>query len=86
MTKTTKDEWEDVPADIEYLKKLVKERLSAMPPNVSFSIGSFGDFTRDELIQEVESESEIGKETIYMQINFIRKMPGILDRSIDVQE
>ncbi|MEA3255103.1 MAG: hypothetical protein U9Q22_04660 [Candidatus Altiarchaeota archaeon] len=70
-------------ADIEYLKKLVKERLYAMPPDVSFSIGSFGDFTRDELIREVEDESEVGKETIDMQINFIRKMSTILDESID---
>lgn len=72
--------------DIEYLKKLVKERLSAMPPDVSFSVGSFGDFTRDELILEVEKESEIGKETIEMQINFIRKMPRIIDKSINVLE
>lgn len=82
MTEMTKAKKGEVPfADTEYLKKLVKERLSAMPPNVSFSIGSFGDFTRDELIQEVEKESEIGKETIDMQINFIRKMPGILDNT-----
>jgi len=69
-------------ADIEYLKKLVKERLSAMPPDVSFSIGSFGDFTRDELIQEVEKGSEVGKETIEMQLIFLRKMPKILDESV----
>ena len=64
----------------EYLKKLVKERLSAMPPDVSFSIGNFGDFTRDELIQEVEQETDVGKETIEMQLNFIRKMSEILDK------
>ncbi len=64
--------------DIEYLKKLVKERLAAMPPDVSFSIGDFGDFTRDELIEEVDRYSEIGKEVINMQINFIKKMPKLL--------
>jgi len=68
--------------DIEYLKKLVKERLLAMPPNVSFSIGNFGDFTRDELIEEVDKYSEVGKETIEMQINFIKKMPKILSKTI----
>ena len=68
--------------DIEYLKKLVKERLAAMPPEVSFSIGSFGDFTRDQLIDEVEEYSEVGKETIEMQLNFIRKMPKILASKI----
>ena len=64
--------------DIEYLKKLVKERLASMPPDVSFSIGNFGDFTRDQLIEEVEEYTEVGKEAINMQINFIRKMPTIL--------
>lgn len=87
MTEKTKDEKREFPlADMEYLKKLVKERLSAMPPNVSFSIGSFGDFTRDELIQEVEEGSEVGRETIDMQINFIRKMSGILDKSVGIEE
>lgn len=66
----------------EYIKKLVKERLAAMPPDVSFSIGDFGDFTRDELIEEVDRDSEVGKETIEMQLNFIRKMPRLLASNI----
>lgn len=64
--------------DTEYLKKLVKERLAAMPPDVSFSIGDFGDFTRDQLINEIDEYSEVGKEAIDMQLDFIRKMPRIL--------
>jgi len=68
--------------DIEYLKKLVKERLAAMPPEVSFSIGDFGDFTRDQLIQEVDKYSDVGKEAINMQINFIKRMPKILASQI----
>lgn len=68
--------------DIEYLKKLVKERLAAMPPDVSFSVGNFGDFTRDELIREVDEYSAIGREAINMQINFIKKMPRILASKI----
>ncbi|MBN1645115.1 hypothetical protein JW851_03695 [Candidatus Woesearchaeota archaeon] len=66
--------------DTAYFKKLVKERLAAMPPDVSFSIGDFGDFTRDQLIDEVDKYSAVGKEAIEMQLNFIRKMPGILAR------
>ncbi len=64
--------------DIEYVKKLAKERLSALPPEVSFSIGEYGDFTRDELIQEIEKYTEVGKEAIEMQISFIKKMPKFL--------
>ncbi len=77
MTGEKKNRGETSSADIEYLKKLVKERLSAMLPDVSFSVGGFGYFTRDELIREVEEESEVGRETIDMQINFIRRMSGM---------
>ena len=64
--------------DMDYIKKLVKERLHAMPPDVSFSVGNFGDFTRDELIEEVDKVTEVGKAAIDMQIEFIRKMPRLL--------
>ena len=66
-------------ADIEYIKKLVKERLHAMPPDVSFSVGHFGDYTRDELIEQVDKVTEVGKAAIEMQIDFIRKMPKLLN-------
>lgn len=63
--------------DKEYLKKLVRVRLAAMPPNVSFSIGNYGDFTPQQLIEEVNKDSEVGQATIDMQISFIRKMPRL---------
>jgi hypothetical protein len=62
----------------EYIKELVKQRLSEMPPDVSFSIGEFGDFTPDELIAEVDRDSEVGKAVIDMEITFIRKMPRMM--------
>lgn len=65
----------------EDIKKIVKKRLAAMPPDISFSIGKFGDFSRDELIQEVEKGGEIGEETIEMQLDFIKKMPTLLKKT-----
>ena len=50
-----------------------------MPPDVSFSVGHFGDYTRDELIEEVDNDTKVGKATIEMQINFIKKMPRLLN-------
>jgi len=58
----------------EDVKKLVKERLAAMPPGVSFSIGDYGDFSPRDLIKQVDKNTEIGKEIIEMQLGFIRKM------------
>ena len=67
-------------SDYDDIKKLIKKRLSAMPPDISFSVGNFGDFTRDELIQEIDKGSEIGKEMIEMELNFIKKMPSLLKK------
>ena len=63
--------------NIEYLKKLVKERLEAIPQDVSFSVGEYGDFSRDELIEEVDKGSEVGKAMIDMQVHFIQQMPKL---------
>ena len=41
-------------SDTEYIKRLVKERLYAMSPDVSFSVGHFGYYTLDELIEQVD--------------------------------
>lgn len=62
------------------MTRLVKERLMAMPPNVTFSVGKFGEFTRDELIKEVDEGSEVGTAMIEMQVEFIRQMPHLLRR------
>lgn len=67
--------------NISYLKKLVAERLAAIPPNISFSIGRFGDFSRDQLIQEVEKGTEVGKAMIDMQVHFIQQMPKLLAKT-----
>ena len=66
----------------EYVKKLVKARLHAMPPTVSFSIGGYGDFTPEQLIAEIDDDSEIGREAIDMQLDFIRKTPTLLSSQI----
>jgi len=65
--------------DTDYLKKLVKERLHAMPPDVSFSVGNFGDYTRNQLIDEVDKGTEVGIAAIEMQLTFIRKMPKLIN-------
>lgn len=63
--------------DEEYVKKLVILRLKTVPPDVSFSVGEYGDFTRNELIEEVQKGSEIGKATTEMELKFLRSLSGI---------
>ena len=64
--------------DVEYLKKLVIARLKTIPPNVSFSVGSFGDFSRDEIINHIQRETEIGKEFMNIEIKTLTLSPKIV--------
>ncbi len=64
-----------IEVDEKYLKKLVIARLNAVPPDVSFSIGAYGDFTRNQLIEEVEKDTEVGKAATEMELMFLRKLP-----------
>jgi len=63
--------------DITYAQKLVVQRLLSMPPDISFSIGDYGDFTRNQLIDEVKKDTNVGKAAIEMELNFLRQMPKI---------
>ncbi len=58
----------------EDIKELVKARLSTLPRNVSVSIGSEGAFSRDELIEHVEREDEIGEKMIQVDMEFLRSL------------
>lgn len=61
------------------LAKLVIARLAVLPPNISFSIGSEGKFTKDELIKEVTDNTSIGQKMIEIDLTYLRKLKeGIL--------
>lgn len=62
------------------VKELVKLRLMSTPSNIKISIGSLGEFTRDQLIEEVEKGTPAGNTAIRMELLFIRKMPLISKR------
>ena len=59
------------------IRKIVMKRLQAIPPNVTFSVGEYGRYTRDQLIREVEKGTPVGNAAVEMQLNFIRKMTTI---------
>jgi len=60
--------------DYEEIKKLVLIRLESMPSNIKVSIGSGKDLSREELIEEVKKESELGKLIIKVQLEYLRSM------------
>ena len=58
----------------EEIKKLVIVRLDALPPNVSISVGSEGHFNKEELIKQIENDTEIGKKMIEIELEYLRKL------------
>jgi hypothetical protein len=64
----------------DYLKKLVIARLKTIPPDVSFSVGSYGDFTRDEIITQVKKGSAVGKDFAHMELDLLINTPNLVRR------
>ncbi|MBI2575341.1 hypothetical protein HYV82_05650 [Candidatus Woesearchaeota archaeon] len=63
----------------EDVRKLVIFRLESLPPDKNISIGSYGDFSKDELITHVKKGDDIGKKIIEVEMTFLRALKeGIL--------
>lgn len=58
----------------EEIKKLVILRLQSWPPDVKIVLGSGEEMTRDQIIEHVKKEDEVGKEIIDMQLKYLRSM------------
>ena len=56
------------------IKELVIARLKTLPNNKEISIGSSGEFSKDELIEAVENEDQLGKKLIEVEMNFLRTL------------
>ena len=54
------------------IKDLVIARLEVLPSNRKISIGSSGDFTRDELIERVEKEDAVGEKITEIELEYLR--------------
>jgi hypothetical protein len=53
---------------------LVVARLQNLPSNKEISIGSSGEFTKDELIEHVKKDDGVGKKMVAIEIDFLRSM------------
>lgn len=52
--------------------EIVKARLASLPSDAVLSIGSYGELKRDEVIKEVDGNTEIGKKIIKVQLEYLR--------------
>jgi len=60
----------------EDIKQLVIARIRTIPKNLQIAVGGDGGFSRDEAIENILNESELGGELIDMQLEFLRDMAG----------
>lgn len=53
---------------------LVIARLQNLPSDKEISIGSSGEFTKEELIEHVKNDDSIGQKMIIIEMDFLRSM------------
>lgn len=58
----------------EEIRKLVLERLKILSSDKKISVGSEGDFSKDELIACVKKNDEIGKKIVQAQLSYLRAL------------
>ena len=81
-----KSEAESVSTD-EEIRKLVIARLKVISPNTIKCIGSQGSFSRDELIQHVQDDDEIGRTIEQVEMEWLRGLKsGIVSGLHNEQE
>lgn len=58
------------------IKELIIARLEVLPDNKSISIGSNGDFTKQELIEHVKTGDSLGRKITEIQMEYLRLLKG----------
>jgi len=58
----------------EDVRKLVLARLRSFPSGRRISIGSEGQFNKEELIDRVKKDDRVGKKIIQVQLTFLRAL------------
>jgi len=58
----------------EDIRKLVIARLRLLSAGRKISIGSDGEFTKDELINRVNQDDEVGKKIVQIQLEYLQSL------------
>ena len=56
------------------IRNLVIARLDSLPSDKKISIGSKGEFSKDELIEHVKKGDDIGRKIVEVELEFLRAM------------
>lgn len=58
----------------EEVKKIVIARLEVFPSDKKISIGSVGELTKKEMIENVEKGTDIGEKIIEVELNYLQNL------------
>ncbi len=58
----------------EQLKKIVIAGLEIFPSDKKIFIGSVGELTKQEMIENVEKETNVGEKIVEIQLNYLRSL------------
>jgi len=64
----------------EDIKELVLIRLAVFPKGKKISIGSLGDFTKEEIIRHVQDKDKVGRKVIEIELKYLQSMKEISKR------
>jgi len=56
------------------VKELVIARIKTLPEDTGVSIGSAGSFSKEQIIQHIEKNDEIGRKIVEIELNFLQKL------------
>lgn len=65
------------------IKELVIARLEVLPEDTGISVGSAGEFTRDELIQRVKQGDEIGQKIVEVELNYLKSLKDLAQQLLN---
>jgi hypothetical protein len=61
-------------ANDEEIRELVKARLQTLPSGKKISIGSDGEFSKEDLIKAVSDKTDLGQKIINIQLDYLRAL------------
>ncbi len=73
MSKNRKDQTKEEQEVQEDIKKLVLARILSASDDLKIAIGST-EYTKKEMLENIEEENEVGKEIIEIQMEYLRDM------------
>lgn len=64
------------------IQKIILARVSTMPNNIGVSIGSNGEFSKDEILEHIKKDDQIGKKFIEVQMSYLQSLKNLTDKLI----